>query len=55
MELEFHAGFPLFVGHFEEIDLGDRPRDIQERIDSTHSVFFTDHGFDFQAGMEAAS
>jgi hypothetical protein len=42
MQLQFHAGVPLLVGHFQNIDLRHGAGDVGQRIDAAkpgHRVF----------------
>jgi hypothetical protein len=35
MQLERQTRVPLRIGHLEQVDLLDRPRDVEKRVDST--------------------
>ena len=38
MKFQLHACSPLLVRHLKQIDLGDRPRDVQESIDPAEAI-----------------
>ena len=38
MQFQFHASFPLVVGHLEEIDLRHRAGNVEKRVDSAKAV-----------------
>jgi hypothetical protein len=38
VQFQLHAGFPLLIGHLEEIDLGHGASNIQQRVDSPKAL-----------------
>jgi len=38
MEFHFSAVIPLFVGHVEQVDLGDRPGDVYQGVYTGDSI-----------------
>ena len=38
MELQFHPGIPLLIGHFQNVDLGNRTGDVEKCIDASETV-----------------
>jgi len=47
VELKLHPSRPLFIGHFEKVDLRHCPGDIEKRIDTTAAI---KSGFDHVSG-----